>query len=215
MSDRQTAIQAIRDAFAPNAYPGDAYLQGSTEGSEPYEEVEPFRGMTDWQTLDAPFLDAHASAISFFSEAGFRFFLPAYLVADLQDLLQSADPSFAVTGGFSDSQVDTMVRGRRFVAKAGKSELINPRRYGAATSYDYARYRLSVFTREESAAIVAYLECKRDSDAYRTSWTQIDAALNSFWRERSMTAPTAADLQKHLNEKAAFVAALREAGGSQ
>jgi hypothetical protein len=215
MSDKQTTIQTSRDAFGANAYPGDAYLQGSTEGTEPYEEIGPFHGKTDWQKLDAAFLDAHAAALSFFSEAGFRFFLPAYLVADLQDQLKSADPSFALTSGFSDFRVDMTVGGRHFVAKAGKSELLNPRRYGAATSYDYARYRLSIFTREEAASIVAYLECKRDSDIYRTNWDKVDIALNAFWRERSTTAPTGTDLWDHLNEKAAFVAALREASGSQ
>jgi hypothetical protein len=213
MSDTQTTLQAIRDAFGSNQYPGDPYLQGSSDGCEPYEEIGPFQGKTDWQKLDAAFLDAHAAALSFFSEAGLRFFLPAYLAADLQDQLKSANPLFSLTGGFSDFRADTMVGGRRFAVNGGKSELINPRRYGATTSEDYARYRLAVFTREEAGAIVAYLQCKCDSDVHGVHRVAITAALNEFWLERSRTAPTASELEKHLDEKAAFVAALREASG--
>lgn len=46
-------------------------------------------------------LDAHYSALSFFSEAAFRFFFPAYLIADLRGELRTADPLFHLTGGFS------------------------------------------------------------------------------------------------------------------
>ena len=52
------------------------------------------------------FLDAGYDALSFFSEGGFRYFLPAYLIADLEDRLQTADPVFHLTNGFSDKVVD-------------------------------------------------------------------------------------------------------------
>lgn len=92
MSDRESVIDLIYAVFAGNPYPGDAFLLGSTEGCEPFEEVGPFQGRQDWQSLEADFLDAHYSALSFFSEAGLRFFLPAYLVADLRGELKTADP---------------------------------------------------------------------------------------------------------------------------
>jgi hypothetical protein len=46
-------------------------------------------------------LDGHANALGYFSEAGFRFFLPAYLIADLHGQLNTADPLFHMTHGFS------------------------------------------------------------------------------------------------------------------
>ena len=98
MIDKEVVIELIREAFGGNVYPGDAFLQGSFEGCEPYEEVGFFRGKMDWRTLDAEMLDARYSALSFFSEAGFRFFLPAYLIADLQDELRTADPLFHLPG---------------------------------------------------------------------------------------------------------------------
>ena len=83
--DRESVVRMIRDAFGGNEYPGDPFLQGSFDGCEPFEEVGAFRGKADWISLEAEFLDAHADALSFFSQSGFRFFLPAYLVADLFD----------------------------------------------------------------------------------------------------------------------------------
>ena len=100
MSDIESIIEKIREAFSENEYPGDDYLQGSDQGCEPYEQVGPFRGKSDWRLVEADFLDAHSGAIHFFSEAGFRFFLPAYLIADVQGRLLYAEPLFSLAGGF-------------------------------------------------------------------------------------------------------------------
>jgi hypothetical protein len=94
MSDRETVIGKIEVAFAGNAFPGARFLQGSFEGCEPYDEVGPFEKLEDWRGIEAAFLDGRASALSYFSEAGFRFFLPAYLISDLRGLLYTADPLF-------------------------------------------------------------------------------------------------------------------------
>jgi len=75
-------------------------------------------------------------------------------------------------------------------------------------SYDYARYRLSVFTREEANAIVAYLEFKRDLDPDVLNRTAIDAALQSFWLERARTAPQARNLEQHISEQQEYLAAI-------
>ncbi len=66
---------------------------------------------------------------------------------------------------------------------------------------DHSRYRLSVFTREEAGAIVAYLNHKRDSAETALAREQIDAALNSYWLERAKAAPSAQDLKQHLAEE--------------
>ena len=106
MNDKETVIREVREAFGNNEYPGDNYLQGSFEGCEPYEEIEPFKGRQDWQNIDSKLLDAHSGALNFFSEAGLRYFLPAYLMADLHEELQSVDPVFVLVHGFSDLAVN-------------------------------------------------------------------------------------------------------------
>jgi len=199
-------LAAIAEGFRATPYPGDAYIQGSSEGCEPFEEVQPFGGK-DWRELDAAFLDAHYAALSFFSEGGFRYFLPAYLTADVRGLLATADPTFSLTHGFSDATVSLPAGGRTLVRRMGRSVLLNPRRYGAMTIHDYARYRLSVFTREEAVAIVAYLEHRRAADPVDAA--AIEAALETFWRERARSAPTADDLRRHLAEEEEMLAAIR------
>jgi len=208
MSEREVVIEKIKRAFAGNEHPGGRFLQGSFEGCEPYEEVGPFEKEEDWRSIDAAFLDGHANALSFFSEAGFRFFLPAYLICDLRGQLQTADPLFHLTHGFSDWTTEVPAGDRTLVMRHGRSAFVNPRRYGAMTSYDYARYRLSVFTREEANAIVAYLEFKRDSDPDVIDRKAIDEALDSFWLERARTAPRAASLAQHLAEQEEYLAAI-------
>jgi hypothetical protein len=208
MLDKDTLIKQIREAFGQTEYPGDNFLQGSFEGSEPYEVTEPFKGRTDWQRLDAALLDANYSALSFFSEGALRFFLPAYLIADVRDELQTADPLFVLIHGFSDISIEHQIESRVFVRQTGQTAFINPRRYGAMTFYDYARYRLSVFTREEAQAIVTYLNYKRETDPYKLHDQAIEAALNLYWLDRAAHAPTAASLKQHLREEDDYVAAI-------
>jgi len=176
-------VHAIRTGFAGSTYPGDAFLQGSFDGCEPYDEVGPFIGITDWTTLEPTFLDARYCALSFFSEGAFRFFIPAYLAADVRQQLATADPAFHLTHGLGDEE-----------GRWHRSALLNPRRYGAMTWYDYARYRLSVFAREEAAAILAYLTWKRDRSDFPHERRAIDAALETFWRDRAANAPPVAAL---------------------
>ena len=209
--DRDQLIAHIRTAFADTAHPGDRFLLGSREGRDATEAVAPFEGYDAWDAVDAATLDQHYDALSFLSDGGFRFFLPAYLIADLTDQLQAADPVFHLAGGFHDQAVQVPIGNRVFTRKIGRSAFVNPRRFGALTFEDYARHRLSVFTREESAAIVEYLKFRRthpdavDADA-------IDAALDSFWFSRARAAPVAADLASHVQDEQAFLDALEQGG---
>jgi len=153
-------------------YPGDWCLRGSNEGDEPYLLEQEFEGKTDWSTLAPAFLDqapdGFASALSFFSDEAFRFYLPAYLIADINGQLSSADPVFHLTHGLTDDS---------------KAEKINPRRYGARTWFEAASHRLSMFDTAQVAAIVAYLEFKREVDEFERD--TINQALDNFWNCRA------------------------------
>jgi hypothetical protein len=212
MQTKEWVIEHIRQAFCETERPSDAFLQGSHEGCEPGESVAPFIGITDWSQLDPAMLDASYNALSFFSEGGFRYFLPAYLIADLQSLLQSADPVFHLTNGFSDKVVKTPAGQRIYEKTIGKSAFVNPRRYGAITWHDHARCQLSVFTREEAGAIVAYLEYKRDSDPHGLNAEDINAALDSFWRDRAANGSMHHAVRQALKKEAEY---LRDIGGGK
>lgn len=205
---KETVTRAVISAFENNAYPGDDYLLGSRQGCEPFDEVLPFQGKTTWQDVPPEFLDQRAGALHFFSEAGLRFFLPAFLIADVRGELKYADPLFTVTSGFTDISIEITKKDRKFVIKSGRSQLMNPRLYGAMTSLDYARYRLCIFTREEASAIVKYLEYKKGLEEMERE--RIEAALNDFWRERARAAPRAEELSAHDKAKDEYVAAVVE-----
>jgi hypothetical protein len=210
MRDKQRVIELIHHAFRETEHPGDAFLQGSHEGCEAAEVTAPFKGVSHWTEIDQAILDPNYTALSFFSDGGFRHFLPAYLIADLNDRLQTADPVFHLTNGFFDRVVQVPVGSRTFDKSIGKSGFVNPRRYGAMRWHDYAQSKLAVFTREESGAIVAYLECKAN-DRAGIDREEIDAALDGFWRRRAKEAPTQAALQQHVRDEAEYLNNLKKA----
>lgn len=210
--DKHSVASLIRTAFAQTPYPGDHFLVGSREGCEPEDEAGSFRGRTDWRGIEPSFLDGHYAALSFFSEGAFRFYLPAFMLANLDGTLLTADPVGALTGGFFEVSIRVEAGGRTFTRRSGGKCLLNPRRYGGMTFGDYSRMRLSVFTREEAGAIVAYLEYRRETDDVGSSRGGIDAALDSFWRERTRSAPSAAALDEHLAEDQELFRALTSRG---
>jgi len=212
MPDKTMVIEMINTAFGGGIYPGDDYLLGSTEGREPLDEVQPFIGLGNWSKVPADILDKYSGSLNFFSEAGYRFFLPAYLVADLNDHLVYADPLFSLVNGFSNTSVPHEIRGKTFVRKTGKDAFINPQRYGALTFEDYSRFRLSVFSREESAAIISYLQYKWDHADLELEHEQIAAALDEFWLERAASAPEASTIKEHLQEEEDYLVALLSDG---
>ena len=204
MDTPEAVIDVIRRAFATTERPPDAYLTNGGDGCEPEESVAPFRGL-EWSGLESAMLDANYTALSFFSEGAFRYFVPAFMVADVRDELRTADPVFHLTHGLAPSFESTIeAGGRSWRRRTGGETLLNPRRYGATTWRDYARFRLSAFSREEAAAIVVYLRWRRTRDEFPQD---IDAALEGFWLERAERAPTSAELAAHVAEELAYMAA--------
>ena len=144
MHDKEHIKALIRNAFAATEYPGDWCLRGSSEGEEPFLLEREFRGKSDRWSLDPAFLDqapdGFATALCFFSDEAFRFYLPAYLLADLDGHLRSANPVFNLCHGLDDSS---------------RNKRINPRRYRERTWFEDCCHRFAMFTREQAAAIVA------------------------------------------------------------
>ena len=167
----QRVKAAILDAFSGVEYPGDWCLRGSNQGDEPYLLEAEFKGKADWKVLDAAFLDrapdGFGTALSFFSDEAFRFYLPAYLIADIDGKLQQHDPAFQLTHGLDD---------------ASRDQKVNPRRYGDRTWFDAQRHRFSTFSKPQAAAIVEYLRLRRDRDAIDRP--AIDQALRNYWSGR-------------------------------
>jgi hypothetical protein len=167
---------SIRRAFAAVLYPGDWCLRDSSEGEEPYLLEKEFQGKQDWQTIDARVLDSapdgYASALSFFSDEAFRFYLPAYLIADIDSKLERVDPVFHLTHGLQDASRNTKV---------------NPARYGERTWFDASCYRFSIFTTDQAQAIIAYLRYRLVNEELPECRKQIEEALQNYWLGRAGT----------------------------
>ena len=171
--DRDRVKALISEAFATVERPGNWALAGSTEGDEPHRLEEEFRDKEDWRSIDPAFLDQApdglASALSFFSDEAFRYFLPAYLIADLDGKLDHVDPVFTLTNGLDD---------------ASRTKKVNPRRYGARTWMEEKGHRFAVFMPAEARAILAYLRFRAEGDEFERS--SIEQAIENYWNERAV-----------------------------
>ena len=143
--DAGKLIEQIRAAFQGVAYPGEHDLTDSTYGEEPEALVEDFRGKYDWSVLDNEFLDqapdGWGSALSFFSGAALPFYLPAYLVADIQGHLTHNDPAVRLCAA---------VTAQLAVKKIARI-------HGGGTLGEYVTKQFSLFNKEQVDVIVNYL----------------------------------------------------------
>jgi hypothetical protein len=169
VSSAETIKTLIQIAFADTPYPGDDGLVRSA-GDEPDEVVDLFRGRNDWRRLSGDFVDragaASPSALSFFSAGAFRFYLPAYLIADLDRKLIYTDPLFYLYFGL-DQRTRT-----QSVSVPGR---------GASTWWAVQQEHFAGFTPREAAAIVAYLRWRTAQDEPEFSRRSVHEALESYW----------------------------------
>lgn len=176
--DPEPIVRQIASAFDAVVYPGDDDLTDSTYGEEPVALVEAFRGKDDWRRLDASFLnpapDGWGTALAFFSPAAFRFYLPAYLLADLRRELDMSDPA---------SRLCT------FVTPQAEGQRI-ARVWGGGTMGDHARRTFEGFDCRQVAAIVSYLWWRLAGDADDLI---IEQALEYYWLPREAACADGAD----------------------
>lgn len=168
--DAATLVARIRQAFQAVVYPGDAQLTDSTYGEEPDALINDFRGRDDWTQLDDAFLDqapaGWGSAISFFSGEALRFYLPAYLIADINGALTQSDPAYRLC-----SFVTPQLQDKKLA-----------RAFGGGTLGEHAVNELSLFNDEQVAVIVDYLWWKLEQDDYNPT---IEQALENYWLPRA------------------------------
>lgn len=171
MINPQTLIHQITLAFSDVAYPGDDHLTDSTYGEEPEALVRDFSGKTHWQDLTPEFLDqapeGWGTALSFFSGAALQFYLPAYLIADINGQLLTADP----TGRLCISL--TPLGGMKKIAKV----------WGGGTLGDSARRDFEFYDAQQVRAIADYLWWRLESDETGGDIT-LEQALEHYWLER-------------------------------
>lgn len=175
----------VQSAFANTPYPGDDQLCGSNQGDEPAEYAMELRGLR-WQSVHPELLASCSAALSFLSDAGFRYFLPAFLLSDLHGYESNAEPVFYLTHDLTVSlgKPNYRVTEEDLEAVLGKERLAFLRRFEPdAGKFDWRNYavsRFEAFTRPERLAIIRYLEHRAAIDDYDAPG--IEAALAGYWR---------------------------------
>ncbi len=175
---RDPLIREIRAAFPARRPPSLPIVDGPI-GSGPSWDIHAparvaaaFRDATDWTTFESAFLDRAleglASALSFFSPEAARFYLPAYMTADLRDGLDRVTPDFHLSHGFTPEFRDRPI-----------GDLS-----GGRTWTEDALERWAPLTPAPAVAITRYLEWR--VARWGTAWGE-DAteALRTYWRPRA------------------------------
>jgi hypothetical protein len=164
----QDLIQRIQEAFSEVAYPGENNLTDSF-GEEAEALVLDFGDKKDWRLLDPGFLNqapqGWGSALSFFSGKALQFYLPAYLIADIEGTLEIGDATSRLC---------------MFVTPIMEKKKL-ARFYGGGTLGDHARKEFELFTRQQVSVIVEYLLWKLETEGYNPT---VEQALENYWLER-------------------------------
>jgi hypothetical protein len=181
-SQVEELVCTIRQAFADRPYPGDDQLCGSQQGTEPAWIALELRGVP-WDRAHPDLLAHNYTATSFLSKEGFRYYLPAFMVADLHGAESNADPVHALTDTASDIGIsaDSLEQlGDALGAEVAEVlRSMEERRAGVDLS-SWDRKRWAGFTLPEREAIVKYLEHRKSYD-----WAdavRIEATLKAYWR---------------------------------
>lgn len=167
----QKIATTIIEAFGEGEPPPLWSIVSSREGHEPALVEKTFAGKL-WNELTDEELDRDP-ALAFFSAEAFRYYLPAYLIRELEGHeFQQNHLAFMLTYGLTDGE---------------RNKLINPRRYGELTAWDSAMHKFAPLTKRQVKAIVEFLKFRTEKDREEApfDYQLVSEALNNYWVPRS------------------------------
>jgi hypothetical protein len=160
-SNENELIQKIVTAFSDAEFPENDHLVNNSYGEEPALVRHHFFGQNKWNSLSPEFMDFDG-ALSFFSDEAFRFFIPAFMIADINEQLNFNNPAvrlcWAVTPQSENNKIAEV--------------------FGGGTIGERAKACFEKFSEEERSAIVSYLKWKLVKDE---SDLIIAQALKHYW----------------------------------
>lgn len=164
-------IEELKTAFPSMRPVRFVPMVNSVQGDEPLQIEADFADKDDWTKLSYEWLDmvpdGLASALSFLGDEAIRFYIPAFLAADLAGALHRVDPTFALVHGFDDMSRDQRIWPR-------KDE----------TWTDFACARWDNLTQDQAAAIIHYLEWRVERNGLDIEHTVVEA-LAAYWYPRA------------------------------
>jgi hypothetical protein len=102
MLDKLELIKNIRNAFISEEYPGDSNLASNNASVYPeYENLKnKFKGK-QWYELENEFIFNEKDSLFFLSKKGFKYFIPAFMIASIEEFDEMDDLPNIVIGKFT------------------------------------------------------------------------------------------------------------------
>jgi hypothetical protein len=163
--NKDELILKITKAFSENEFPGNDNLVASSYGEEPNLVRNHFVGQNSWNILTPEFIDCD-EALSFFSDQAFRFYIPAFMIADINDQLKNNYPEVRLCSLLTPESEP------KKIAKI----------WGGGTIGERAKECFQHFSNEQANAIIAYLYWKLLQDKDNLI---IEQALQNYWLKRT------------------------------
>lgn len=164
-------IEDIHRAFSDMEPP--FRIVDSEEGEEPHELSKAFKHKPEWKSMEPHFIDSVpnglSSSLSFFGIEAFHYYIPAYIVADLNNQLESVNVVFHLTHGLDNES---------------KDEKINELRYGERTWFNFKQDYFSPFSKDQVQCLIDYLELRLKESEYEFERNSIQEALDNYWIQR-------------------------------
>lgn len=170
-SNKDDLIQKIVDAFSGIEFPGDDKLVNPSYDEEPDLVRNHFVGQNNWNKLTPEFIDFDG-ALSYFSNEAFRFYIPAFMIADIHGELKNNDPTVPLCWSLippSETQK---------IAKV----------WGGGTMKSQSSERFKDFSEEQISSIIFYLQWKLLQDEYYKNDLIIEQALKNYWLQLNKNA---------------------------
>jgi hypothetical protein len=164
LSNKDQLIQKIAEAFSEVEFPGSDKLVAPSYGEEPDQVRNHFAGQSNWNKLAPGFLDFDG-ALSFFSDQAFRFYLPAFMIADLNEQLEYNNPAIRLCWALTPQSENQKI------AKV----------WGGGTIGERAKECFGHFSEEQVQSIVSYLDWKALKEEGNLT---IEQALENYWLKR-------------------------------
>jgi hypothetical protein len=158
-------IEKITAAFAELPFPGNDNLVGPSYGEETMLVKEHFSNHSSRENLTPAFIDFDG-ALSFFSNEAFRYYISAFMIADIHEKLDFNNPVIRLCWPVTPQSENQKI-----------AEV-----HGGGTIGERAKVCFELFTEEQVQAIVAYLNWKLEKDE---DDLLIKQALENYWLKRA------------------------------
>ena len=182
--DKDIVINSIRKIFALEKYPGDENL--AYDGQDDYEIdliKQNFIGKL-WQNLDNDFILENRNSIYFFSKYAFKYYLPAFMIAIIENFDELDDLPNIIIGGFIatilniDKNLEELVSSQKVEEKTWNKKFI------VSTSLDIKNIPgdgEEIILTIEKGGIVLYLDQVYEETITKTIWYKVSYKNAEGW----------------------------------